>query len=117
MIMINQIKINPLKKVKLFLIINLFILFYITNSIAQSLELFIVLACGLYLFANCYTIRHSSLRIKILSNLLDKKKVTSELELYNDRIKRFKKKNQNIMNKTTFSLFNFIYNILRKIFI
>ncbi len=74
MALINQIKINSTKKVKIFLIINLLFLFFFSNSIFQFFELITVLFCGLYLFANCYTIRYSSLRIKILNEIIKKKK-------------------------------------------
>lgn len=117
MVLINQLKINSQKKVKLFLIINLSILFFLSSSIVKFLELFIVLFSGLFLFANCYTIRYSSLRIRILNDIKNKKKITSEIQLYNDRMKRFKKSNNSFMNKRLFSLFNSVINIFRKIFI
>ena len=117
MVLINQLKINSQKKVKLFLIINLSILFFLSSSIVKFLELLIVLFSGLFLFANCYTIRYSSLRIRILNDIKNKKKITSEIQLYNDRMKRFKKSNNSFMNKRLFSLFNSLINIFRKIFI
>lgn len=117
MVLINQLKINSQKKVKLFLIINLSILFFLSSSIVKFLELLIVLFSGLFLFANCYTIRYSSLRIRILNDIKNKKKITSEIQLYNDRMKRFKKSNNSFMNKRLFSLFNSVINIFRKIFI
>ena len=117
MALINQIKINSTKKVEIFLIINLLFLFFFSNSIFQFLELIIVLFCGLYLFANCYTIRYSSLRIKILNEIIKKKKITSENKLYTDRMKRFKKNNKSLMNEKTFRVFNFINNIFKKLFI
>ena len=117
MILVNQIKINSQKKVKTFLIINFFVLFIVANSFVQFLELLIVLFCGLYLFANCYAIRYSSLRIKILNDIIKRKKITSEEQLYNDRIKRFKKNNKTLMDKRAFTLFNSVNNIFRKFFI
>ena len=117
MILVNQIKINSQKKVLTFLIINFFVLFIVTNSFVQFLELLIVLFCGLYLFSNCYAIRYSSLRIKILNDIIKSKKITSEEQLYNDRIKRFKKNNKTLMDKRAFTLFNSVNNIFRKFFI
>jgi len=117
MILVNQIKINSQKKVLTFLIINFFVLFIVTNSFVQFLELLIVLFCGLYLFANCYTIRYSSLRIKILNDVINNKKITSETQLYNNRMKRFKKNNKSLMSKGVFTLFNSINNIFRRFFI
>ena len=117
MILINQIKINSKKKVIFFLIINSLILFFVSSSLVQTIELLIVLFCSLFLFANCYTIRYSSLRIKILNDLIQGKKITSEMQLYNERIKRFKKNNKGIMNKSTFLLFNYMNNFFRKLFI
>ena len=117
MILVNQIKINSQKKVKIFLIFNFFVLFIVSSSLVQFLELLIVLFCGLYLFANCYTIRYSSLRIKILNNIINNKKITSETQLYNDRMKRFKKSNKSLMSKDVFTLFNSINNIFKKFFI
>ena len=117
MILVNQIKINSQKKVLTFLVINFFVLFIVTNSFVQFLELLIVLFCGLYLFANCYTIRYSSLRIKILNDVINNKKITSETQLYNNRMKRFKKNNKSLMSKDVFTLFNSINNIFRKFFI
>lgn len=117
MVLINQININSQKKVKFFLLINLFVLFLVSNSVIQFLEFLIILFCELYLFANCYVIRYSSLRIKILNDIKNKKKITTETQLYNDRMKRFKKNNTSLMNKGTFLLFNSVINIFRKIFI
>ena len=117
MILINQVNINSQKKVKFFLIINLLILFFLSSSLIQFLELLIVLFGGLFLFANCYSIRYSSLRIRILNDIKNKKKITTETQLYNDRMKRFEKSNKSFMNKGTFSLFNAVINIFRRIFI
>ena len=117
MILVNQIKIDSQKKMKIFLIINLLILFFVSNSAVQLLEFLIVLFCGLYLFANCYTIRYSSLRILILNEVANKKKITTEEKLYNDRMKRFKKNNKSFMNKRVFIRFNSINNVFRKFFI
>ena len=117
MILINQVNINSQKKVKFFLIINLLILFFLSSSLIQFLELLIVLFGGLFLFANCYSIRYSSLRIRILNDIKNKKKITTETQLYNDRMKRFEKSNKSFMNKGTFSLFNAVSNIFRRIFI
>jgi hypothetical protein len=117
MVLINQVKINSKKKVIFFLIINSLVLFFVSSSLVQTIELLIVLFCSLFLFANCYTIRYSSLRIKILNDLIQRKKITSEMQLYNERIKRFKKNNKGIMNKSTFLLFNYMNNFFRKLFI
>ena len=117
MVIINQARVNSKTKVLFYLIINLLILIYISTSLIQFIELLIVLLSTLYLFANCYTIRYSSLRIKILNDLIKKKKITSEEELYINRIKRFKNKNKSFMNKHTFILFNSINEFFRKIFI
>lgn len=117
MVIINQARVNSKTKVLFYLIINLLILIYISTSLIQFIELLIVLLSTLYLFANCYTIRYSSLRIKILNDLIKKKKITSEEELYINRIKRFKNKNKSFMNKHTFVLFNSINEFFRKIFI
>ena len=117
MVIINQARVNSKTKVLFYLIINLLILIYISTSLIQFIELLIVLLSTLYLFANCYTIRYSSLRIKILNDLIKKKKITSEEELYINRIKRFKNKNKSFMNKHAFILFNSINEFFRKIFI
>ena len=117
MVIINQARVNSKTKVLFYLIINLLILIYISTSLIQFIELLIVLLSTLYLFANCYTIRYSSLRIKILNDLIKKKKITSEEELYINRIKIFKNKNKSFMNKHTFILFNSINEFFRKIFI
>jgi len=117
MVLINQININSQRKVKFFLIVNLLVLFFVSNSAVQFLELLIVLFCGLYLFVNCYTVRYSSLRIKIINDIKKKKKITSETQLYNDRMKRFKKNNKSLMNKDVFTFFNAINNVFKKFFI
>jgi len=117
MVLVNQININSQRKVKFFLTVNLLVLFFVSNSAVQFLELLIVLFCGLFLFANCYTVRYSSLRVKILNNIKKKKKITSETQLYNDRMKRFKKNNKSLMNKGVFTFFNSINDVFRKLFI
>ena len=117
MIIINQIKISSKLKVIFYIITNLLILFFIHNSPIDFIELSIVMFCSLFLFANCYTIRYSSLRIRILNDLIRKKKIISESQLYNERISRFKQKNSNLMNQNFFIIFNLVASFFKKIFI
>lgn len=116
MIIINQFRINSKNKVLFFLIINYLFLFLTFNSIIHFIEMSIVMLCSLFLFANCYTIRYSSLRIKILNDIKKKKKITSEYQLYKERIKRFKKNKNSLMNKNFFLLFNYANNFFKYLF-
>jgi len=116
-IMINRLKISSTKKIIYFLILNLLFIFKFSNNILQFFEFLILLICMLYLFVNFYTVRYSSIRIKILHDLESNKKIISEKDLYLDRKLRLEGSEPNFMQKKLFVFINFLVNIIRKILI
>jgi len=117
MIIINQFKINSLKKIIIFLIFNFLIICIISNNIYQFLEFLIFLISILYIFVNFYTVRYSSIRLKILRDLNLNKKIISEEDLYIDRKNRLESKNPSFMKKKLFIITNFLVNFLKKILV
>jgi hypothetical protein len=117
MITINQFKINSLKKIIIFFIINFLIICIISNNIYQFLEFLIFLISILYIFVNFYTARYSSIRLKILRDLNLNKKIISEEDLYIDRKNRLEVQNSSFMQKKLFTLTNFLVNFLKKILV
>ena len=117
MIIINRFRINSCKKIIYFLVFNLFAIILISISIYQFIEFLIFLVCILYLFVNFYTVRYSSLRIKILNDLILNKKIITENDLYLDRKIRIEGQKANFMNKKLFIFVNFLVNLLKKILI
>lgn len=117
MIIINQFKINSLKKIVIFLIFNFLIVCIISNNIYQFLEFLIFLISILYIFVNFYTVRYSSIRLKILRDLNLNKKIISEEDLHIDRKNRLEGQNSSFMQKKLFILISFLVNFLKKILV
>ena len=117
MIIINQFKINSLKKIIIFLIFNFLIICIISNNVYQFLEFLLFLISILYIFVNFYTVRYSSIRLKILRDLNLNKKIISEEDLYIDRKNRLENQNSSFMQKKLFILIEFLVNFLKKILI
>ena len=117
MIIINQFKISSSKKIIYFSAFNFSIIFLISQSIYQFIEFLIFLVCMLYLFVNFYTVRYSSLRIKILNDLMLNKEIMTENDLYLDRKIRLDGQEASFMNKKLFIFVNVLVNLLKKILI
>jgi hypothetical protein len=115
MILINRIKIKSSKKIILFFISILILSFYIANNLIIFLELLILLLCSTYIFVNAYTIKYSSVRVKILNSII-KKKLYNDNKLYLDRKNRFKKNNVGFMRKEVFTFINVVISIFRSCF-
>ena len=109
---INFLSIRSNFKIFLNLIINLIVISYQSINLDQLVLNLFVYTCFLYIILNIYTTRYSSIRIKIMESIKLKKKY-SELMLFKDREKRFKK---NIKNKDTIMqpvLFNLLSNFVK----
>ena len=117
MIIINLFKINSLKKIVFFIIINFIYIIFISNSFYILLEYLIFLICALYIFVNFYTIKYSSIRLEILRDLSLDKKIISEEDLYNSRKKRLEDTNTTFMKKNLFLIILFLVKNLKKILI
>ena len=117
MIIINLFKINSLKKIVFFFIINFIYIIFISNSFYILLEYLIFLICSLYIFVNFYTIKYSSIRLEILRDLSLGKKIISEEDLYNSRKKRLEDTNTTFMKKNLFLVILFLVKNLKKILI
>ena len=68
----------------------------------------------LFIFVNFYTARYSSLRIKILHDLQQNKKIISEKDLYFNRKRRLEGPESSFMQKKLFVLINFLVNLIQK---
>jgi len=113
-IIINQLKISSTKKIIFFFVLNLLIIFKFSNNIQQFFEFLILLICMLFIFVNFYTARYSSLRIKILHDLQQNKKIISEKDLYFNRKRRLEGAESSFMQKKLFVLINFLVNLIQK---
>jgi len=114
-ILINRIKIKSFSKILLFFISIFIFNLYVANNIIDFLELLILLMCSTHLFIGTYTIRYSSIRIKILNSIIKKKKYNDN-KLYLDRKNRFKKNNKSLMKKEIFTFINVIISFFRSCF-
>jgi hypothetical protein len=117
MTIINQFRISSSKKIIYFSAFNFLIIFLISLSIYQFIEFLIFLVCMLYLFVNFYTVRYSSLRIKILNDLTLNKEIMTENDLYLDRKIRLDGQEDSFMSKKLFIFVNVLVNLLKKILI
>jgi len=117
MIVINFFKINSLKKIVFFFLINFVYIIFISSNLYSLIEHLIFLICVLYIFVNFYTIRYSSIRLEILKDLSLGKKIISEEDLYNNRKKRLEDVNTTFMKKNLFLVILFLVQNLKKILI
>ena len=114
---INFLPIRSNFKIFLNLIINLIIISYQSINLDQLMLNLFVYTCFLYIIFNIYTTRYSSIRIKIMESIKLKKRYT-ELMLFQDREKRFKKNIKNrdpIMRPILFNLLNNFVKIFKLI--
>lgn len=117
MIIINLFKINSLKKIVFFVIINFIVVLYFSNSFIELIQYLVFLISMLYIFINFYTIRYSSIRIKILNDLNNGKNIISEKDLYDDRRNRIEINNSSFMKKGLFQFILLIVKVLKKMLI
>lgn len=117
MIIINLIKINSSKKIIFFVIFNFFVSLYFSNSVIELIQYLVFLLSMLYIFINFYTVKYSSIRIKILNDLNNGKNIISERDLYDDRRNRIEINNSGFMKKGLFQFILFIVKLLKKILI
>lgn len=114
MIFINFLKINSIKKIVFFIILNYFIIFNLSRNIFELIEYSIFLISILYIFINFYTVRYSSIRIKILNDLYHGKKILSEKNLFNDRKNRLELNDTSFMKKELFQFIFYLVKFLKK---
>ena len=117
MIIFNQFKISSTKKIVYFSILNFVIAIIISYNIYQFIEFLIFLISILYLFVNFYTVRYSSLRIRILKDLTLNKEIMTEKDLYLDRKTRLEDEETSFMKKKLFIFIDLLINILKRILI
>tara|TARA_B100000787_G_scaffold169644_1_gene161490 strand:- start:1508 stop:1894 length:387 start_codon:yes stop_codon:yes gene_type:complete len=117
MIIFNQFKISSTKKIIYFSILNFVIAIIISYNIYQFIEFLIFLISILYLFVNFYTVRYSSLRIRILKDLTLNKEIMTEKDLYLDRKTRLEDGETSFMKKKLFIFIDLLVNVLKRILI
>ena len=73
------------------LILNIALIFYLAINIDELVIYLFIYLSFLYIILNIYTTRYSSIRLKIMDGIENKKKY-NDLKLFEDRRKRFKRK-------------------------
>lgn len=90
-IIINFFPIRSNFKILYNLILNIALIFYLAINIDELIIYLFIYLSFLYIILNIYTTRYSSIRLKIMDGIENKKKY-NDLKLFEDRRKRFKRK-------------------------
>ena len=90
-IIINFFPIRSNFKILYNLILNIALIFYFAINIDELVIYLFIYLSFLYIILNIYTTRYSSIRLKIMDGIENKKKY-NDLKLFEDRRKRFKRK-------------------------
>ncbi len=90
-IIINFFPIRSNFKILYNLILNIALIFYLAINIDELVIYLFIYLSFLYIILNIYTTRYSSIRLKIMDGIENKKKY-NDLKLFEDRRKRFKRK-------------------------
>lgn len=99
---VNQFSLNSKNKIIiLFLSSSLLNFLYLSNSVESLFLNNLIFFFYIFIIINFYTIWNSSIRIEIIRKLKNKIKYNNH-DLLQNRIKRFKKNNNTIMNKNFF---------------
>ena len=90
-IIINFFPIRSNFKILYNLILNIALIFYLAINVDELVIYLFIYLSFLYIILNIYTTRYSSIRLKIMDGIENKKKY-NDLKLFEDRRKRFKRK-------------------------
>ena len=90
-IIINFFPVRSNFKILYNLILNIALIFYLAINIDELVIYLFIYLSFLYIILNIYTTRYSSIRLKIMDGIENKKKY-NDLKLFEDRRKRFKRK-------------------------
>tara|TARA_A100001011_G_C13917543_1_gene677711 strand:- start:158 stop:550 length:393 start_codon:yes stop_codon:yes gene_type:complete len=103
------------------IIFNIFISSILIIKLSDDLDNLIINAmtylCFVYIILNIYTTRYSSIRMSLMSAIINKRKILTEEKLFQERIKRFEKNNKSIMSYNLFYATDKLVNIFRKFFL
>ena len=103
------------------IIFNIFISSILIIKLSDDLDNLIINAmtylCFVYIILNIYTTRYSSIRMSLMSAIINKRKILTEEKLFQERIKRFEKNNKSIMSYNLFDATDKLVNIFRKFFL
>ena len=116
-ILINLIKINPRKKIIINMLASFVLIFKFSYNFDTMIINMLFYLCFLYVILNIYTTRYSSIRMNLMNSMILKKKIISEKELFENRAKRFNKKNKSIMSFNLFYITDKLVKIFRNLFI
>ena len=90
-IIINFFPIRSNFKILYNLILNVTLIFYLAVNIDELIIYIFIYFSYLYIILNIYTTKYSSIRLKIMEGIENKKQY-SDLKLFEDRKKRFQRK-------------------------
>jgi hypothetical protein len=116
-ILINLIKINPREKIIINMLASFVLIFKFSYNFDTMIINMLFYLCFLYVILNIYTTRYSSIRMNLMNSMILKKKIISEKELFENRAKRFNKKNKSIMSFNLFYITDKLVKIFRNLFI
>ena len=116
-ILINLIKISPREKIIINMLASFVLIFKFSYNFDTMIINMLFYLCFLYVILNIYTTRYSSIRMNLMNSMILKKKIISEKELFENRAKRFNKKNKSIMSFNLFYITDKLVKIFRNLFI
>ena len=90
-IIINFFPVRSNFKILYNLILNVTLIFYLAVNIDELVIYIFIYFSYLYIILNIYTTKYSSIRLKIMDGIENKKKY-NDLKLFEDRKKKFKRK-------------------------
>ena len=114
-IIINFFPVRSNFKILYNLILNVTLIFYLAVNIDELVIYIFIYLSYLYIILNIYTTKYSSIRLKIMEGIENKKQY-SDLKLFDDRKKRFQrsfKKKDPIMRPILFIILIKVVNFFR----
>ena len=113
-IIINQINIETKTKILLNVICYIIYIKLNHSNLQDTLEVSVIYFNYMYIVLNIFTTRFSSIRIRIIEELMNEMKVIDEEQLYIDRNERL---NNKLQSKFLLNMITSIILIFRKILI
>ena len=116
-VLINLIRTTSKNKIFLNIFISSLLILKFSDNLDKLLINIMSYLCFLYIILNIYTTRYSSIRMSLMSAIINKRKILTEEKLFQERIKRFEKNNKSIMSYNLFYATDKLVNIFRKFFL
>ena len=113
-IIINQINVETKTKILLNVICYIIYIKLNHSNLQDTLEVSVIYLNYMYIVLNIFTTRFSSIRIRIIEELMNEMKIIDEEQLYIDRNERL---NNKLQSKFLLNMITSIILIFRKILI